>query len=302
MPAYPIPPWLNVSPADFGQAAAKGAEISLSRQRLQQEGAIANMRTAQAAQELAARRQQEQENAQREDQQLAYQHAYQQSELGLKQQQQELAEKDFQMQVQATAQKAQAQMEAQRRIQAGEDPTKVYMELGPTLGITGAGMATLAKKPPNLGGVTPITLSDGRKIDAVRVGANSLRLMPPPPTAQTNVQSVPVLGPNGEEIPGVFGTPSPSGVRIHNVPKESGFEETQKRIAARKAALAQTNTTQTATSKPEEEKQGQHILPRSSGSSVEQQKVDRAHELAKQHPDWSRQDIIDEVKKEFSKR
>lgn len=250
MAQYPIPPWLNVSPGDFGQAAARGAEISLGRQRIQQEAVQANQRAAQAAQELEARRKQEADNAQREAQQLEYQHAYQQAELGLKQQQQEQAEQAFQFTVKQAAQKSQAQMEAQQRIQAGEDPTKVYMELGPTLGITGAGMASLAKKPPELGKVTPITLSDGRKVDTVRTGANQLRIMSPPPAAQTNIQTVPVLGPDGQAVPGLLGVPTPNGIRIHNVPKETPFEATQKKMEARKAALGQTNTTATATQKP----------------------------------------------------
>ena len=251
MAQYPIPPWLNVSPSDFGQAAARGAEISLGRQRLQQEGAIANMRAAQAAQEMAARREQEQQNAQREEQQLAYQHEYQQAEIGLKQQQQEQQEQAFQMEVKSAAAKSQAQMEAQQRIQAGEDPAKVWMELGPMIGMTGAGMATLAKKPPELGQVTPIDLGDGRIAKGVRTGANQLRLVMPQNTtgSQTNIQTVPVLGPNGEEVPGLLGVPTPNGIRIHNVPKETAGEAFQKQISARKASLGQP-TTATATSKP----------------------------------------------------
>jgi hypothetical protein len=250
MAQYPIPPWLNVSPGDFGQAAARGAEISLGRQRIQQEAVQANQRAAQAAQELEARRKQEADNAQREAQQLEYQHAYQTAELGLKQQQQEQSEQAFQMEVKAAAQKSQAMLEYQRRYQAGEDPTKLGMELFPLMGMSGAGLASLAKKPPELGKVTPITLSDGRKVDAIRTGAGQLRIMAPP-AAQTNINTVPVIGPHGEEIPGMFGAPGAGGAfRIHNIPKESGGEALNKIVEDRKARLAQTNTTATATQKP----------------------------------------------------
>jgi hypothetical protein len=251
MAQYQIPPWLNVSPGDFGQAAARGAEISLGRQRLQQESVQANQRAAQAAQELEARRKQEADNAQREAQQLEYQHAYQTAELGLKQQQQEQSEQAFQMEVKAAAQKSQVMLEYQQRVGPGkEDPVKVGLELGPMMGMTGNQMAQLARKPPELGKVTPITLSDGRKVDTVRTGANQLRIMSPPPAAQTNIQTVPVLGPDGQAVPGLLGVPTPNGIRIHNVPKETPFEATQKKMEARKAALGQTNTTATATSKP----------------------------------------------------
>ena len=249
MAKYPIPPWLNVSPSDFGAAAARGAELSLNRQRIQQEGAIANMRTQQAAQELAARRQQEAQNAQREEQQLAYQHEYQQAQIGLKQQDQEQQEQAFQFTVKQAAQKSQAQMEAQQRIQAGEDPAKVWMELGPMIGMTGAGMASLAKKPPQLGQVTPIDLGDGRIAKGVRTGANQLRLVMPPTGGGANIQTVPVLGPDGQEVPGLLGVPTPNGISIHNVPKETPYEAMQKQIAARKAGTGQP-TTSTATSKP----------------------------------------------------
>jgi hypothetical protein len=251
MAQYPIPPWLNVSPGDFGQAAARGAEISLGRQRLQQEGAIANMRAAQAAQEMAARREQEQQNAERESQQLEYQHAYQTAELGLKQQQQEQSEQQFQMDVKAAAQKSQVMQAAQAELDAGGDPSKVWMKYGPLLGMTGSSLSALTKtesKPT----VTPITLPDGRKLDAIRTGPGSFKIIGPPTnTGQTNIQTVPVIGPHGEELPGMVGAPGAGGgpFRIHNVPKETAGEAFQKRVDARKSAAGQP-TTATATSKP----------------------------------------------------
>jgi hypothetical protein len=250
MAQYPIPPWLNVSPSDFGQAAARGAEISLGRQRLQQEGAIANMRAAQAQQEMAARREQEQQNAQREEQQLAYQHEYQQAEIGLKQQQQEQSEQQFQMDVKAAAAKSQVMQAAQAELDAGGDPSKVWMKYGPLLGMTGSSLSALTKPPVDLNKVTPITLSDGRKVDSIRTGTGSVRIIMPPPNVSTNApQAVPVIGPNGEEVPGMIGIPGPGGMRIHNVPKETPYEATQKKINARMAGLGQP-TTATATSKP----------------------------------------------------
>lgn len=284
MANYPIPPWLNVSPSDFGAAAARGAEISLGKARIAEEARQANMRSAMAASELAARREQEQQQSKRQEQELAYQKAYQDSQLGLRQQQLDREEAQFQMEVKTAAEKSQAQQEAQARIRAGEDPTKVWMDLGPSLGMTGNAMATLARKPPNLGEVTPIDIG-GKKAFGVRTGANNMRLVIPPPEAQTNVQSVPVIGPHGEEIPGMIGVPGPGGTRIHNIPKETGAESLQKTIEARKAALSKTTTGTSGPSK-----------------SIEQQKVDRAHELAKQHPDWSKEEVIAEVKKEFAKR
>lgn len=248
MANYPIPPWLNVSPADFGSAAARGAEISLGRERIAEEARQANMRSSIQSAEMAARRDEEQQRAQRESQQAEYEKAYQQAQLGLKNQELDQSERQLQMQVQTAAIKSQAQLEAQSRIQAGEDPSKVWMELGPSAGMSGGGMASLLRGSEAFGGAESIAgLPDYFK--QVRTGAGSRRIVQLPHPASGPVSSLPVTDSEGNPIEGVFAVPSPSGgVSVHSVPKKTASESLQNIISARRGSAG---STKTGTSKPD---------------------------------------------------
>ena len=242
MASYPIPPWLDVRPAQFGEAAARGAEISLGRARIAQEAQQSAVRANMAAQELAARREQEQQNAQREAQQLEIQKAYQQAQLGLKQQELDQSEQDLKMRVQAAATKSAAQMEAQQRIQAGEDQAKVWMELGPQVGMTGAGVASLARGSKAFGGAESIPgLPDYFK--QVQSGPGTRRIVQLPHPAEGPVKALPVTDSEGKPIEGMVAFPSPNGgISVHTVPKPTAAESLQKTIEERRAAAGGTKT------------------------------------------------------------
>jgi transcriptional regulator with XRE-family HTH domain len=92
MPA--LPPWLDVSPAQFGQAAAEGARLRLERAQLQQSAAESAARLGMEQQRLAdserqaamdnqIRQQQIAANFQRAQTQTAMTQAYRQAMIGL---------------------------------------------------------------------------------------------------------------------------------------------------------------------------------------------------------------------------
>ena len=89
-----LPPWLDVTPAQFGQAAAEGARVNLERSQLQQSAAESAQRLGMEQQRLdSAERQTAMENQIRRDQiaanfqrsqtQLAVAQAYHQNMIGL---------------------------------------------------------------------------------------------------------------------------------------------------------------------------------------------------------------------------
>lgn len=219
--AYPIPSWLEVTPAQFGSAAAQGAEISLGRARLQEEARQANMRMAMQGASLAAESKAREDEMRRKEQEAAISHQYEQAQIGLRTRAQQQAEEEFGFTVQQTALKSAAQREAQARIQAGEDPSTVWRELGPQAGITGAGLTGLTRKQftpglpfgiPGLPGYTGIMTSE-----------SAMRLLPERAAMPTEIKGVPVRNPSTGKIEeGMIGFESPSGgYTVHNIPQES---------------------------------------------------------------------------------
>lgn len=126
----------------------------------------ANARIAEASQHLQAQQQEAQmhheleqkrleQNSRLEQQQLEISKAYHDAQVGMQMQRLEEAKKVNEWKMQKFAQQAQVQMQARQRIASGEDPTKVWMELGPEMGFTGSGQASIsraaqAKIPPTL--------------------------------------------------------------------------------------------------------------------------------------------------------
>src|SRR5579863_1460929 len=130
MATVALPPWLSPEAAQgWGELAAKGAQLKLERARLRQEGINAGM-------EAAARSQQQQQTAAREQQQIQYDQAYKTADLGLRQQEADQRAQQLQQEVAQTARQFSAMQRISKRIAAGEDPTKVYMEEGPSAGAT----------------------------------------------------------------------------------------------------------------------------------------------------------------------
>lgn len=279
---YPIPPWLHgVSPGEIGQlyqnAQRAGAQIQMEQQRLSQESQQAQM-ALQAKQEAAK------QDQMRQAQQMQIEKAYHDSEIGLRKSQLEQTQKELQQKTQIAAQTFQAKQQAQQRIAAGEDPQKVWMELGPMMGVTGAGLANLAKKPVQFGGATSV---EGLPEDwkAVQTGAGSRRIIHIPTTETgTNTAPTTVTGPNGEMLG--YRIPMPGGKQIfRGPPKSNSFEEKLKAVRAARGNPSDKN----------------NLPPKVDAAELKAQKVKFANDLAKQHPDWSRDKIIEETHKAFAK-
>jgi hypothetical protein len=236
MATYPIPPWLDVQPAQFGEAAYKGATIRMERARLAQQAQEANQRAGIAAAELSAKMSAQQQAALREQQEAEIQNALEQAQLGLKtrqldqaEQEINLAERDFGMKLDIATRKSAAQQEAAARIRAGEDPSKVWAELGPQAGITGSGLPALMKKPFSLQGAQDIPgLKDYK---AVQTSPDQFRIIPPRTGTTDAIKSVPVLDDNGNPLPNVRGVPNASGgTTVIHLPQESTASMTSKLI------------------------------------------------------------------------
>jgi len=176
MATVALPPWLSPEAAQgWGELAAKGAQLKLERARLRQEGINAGM-------EAAARSQQQQQTAAREQQQIQYDQAYKTADLGLRQQEADQRAQQLQQEVAQTARQFSAMQRISKRIAAGEDPTKVYMEEGPSAGATpDAMMKTLVKKPAFV--PSSVTV-DGQQL--ISTSPNHFtRLVQPKPTKPT---------------------------------------------------------------------------------------------------------------------
>lgn len=138
---YPFPPYLGRSPdvaGEFMRGAQLGSSIAGEQARLQMESQRMQVQLAeqQRSEEIAAQRQQ---------QTLEMQKAYHDQMTQLRQMQLGEQKQRVDLATQQAARRFQAQQTYQQRVQAGEDPSRVLMELGPPMGLTGAGMADLAK-------------------------------------------------------------------------------------------------------------------------------------------------------------
>ncbi len=124
-----IPPWLNVGPTSFGNAAAEGAHLDLARQQ-------ADVESAMNATKLQIQKQQQDREFAMQEQQEAFNREMKQTQIG--------------MQAQQVARKFQAQQQYQQLVQGGMEPAQAMLRVGPTLGINMVGAGQLARwsQPP----------------------------------------------------------------------------------------------------------------------------------------------------------
>lgn len=119
-----IPPWISVSPAQFGNAAAEGAHLDLARQQLATESAMNAAR-------LSIQKQQQ-------DRQFALQ----QEQTGFEQ---EMKQTQLQMATQQVARKYAAQQQYSQLVASGVEPAQAMLKVGPSLGINMVGAGQLAR-------------------------------------------------------------------------------------------------------------------------------------------------------------
>lgn len=154
--AVEIPPWLNVGPQTYLQAAESGmrlnqqaqqfaAQMDMERQRMAQQAAMAKM-------ELQVKQDMAEQSAQREQQKLLIDQAAQQAELGLRTASLDQTKQQFGLVLQQQAAKTQAQMRYAARMQQltsqgqepGEAASQALLEIGPSLGVPLSGLGQLA--------------------------------------------------------------------------------------------------------------------------------------------------------------
>jgi len=196
-----LPPWLDTSPAQYVQAAESGAKLgeetanrreqarefadnmSLKRDEMQQQNAIAgaelqlkdrdskikvmtlmqNLKQQQLDNQLRVDKQQHDMNM--NEQKLALERQAQQQAHDINLGKLQVQQQRFQIADQQYAQKYAAQQEAARRIQAGEDPATVYLQLGAQLGESGTSLASLAHQTRGPADIPPagVVEFDGEK-------------------------------------------------------------------------------------------------------------------------------------------
>lgn len=140
---------------NLGANYVAGAGLALREREMQQQASDAQAAIAMKQQQLAQQSQQAQMEIELKKQQLEQQHLINQQELNIKQQYQQqmvdlnnrklgqVAEK-VNLQTSQAAQKFAAQQRSRTRINAGEDPNKVFMEEGPQMGLNGPALASFA--------------------------------------------------------------------------------------------------------------------------------------------------------------
>lgn len=124
-----IPPWLNVGPQAFGNAASEGARLDLARQQADTEAAMNAVR-------LGIQKQQS-------DRDFALQSEQHALDSEVKRQQ-------LTLQTQAAARKLQAQQQYTQLVAGGMEPAQAMLKVGPSLGVSMVGAAQLSRwgSPP----------------------------------------------------------------------------------------------------------------------------------------------------------
>lgn len=142
MAEYPIPPWLK-GPPDLGEQYLQGARIGAS---IAGEQARLNMEAQRTSLQLAEEQRRLEVESARQQQQLEMNRAYHEQTALWRQGQLEEKKRAVDLATQNAARRYAAQQQYEKRITSGEDPSTVLMEMGPSLNLGGAGLATLAKK------------------------------------------------------------------------------------------------------------------------------------------------------------
>lgn len=155
-----IPPWLKPAEpvASFlparqmaWNAIGQIAEIQQKQQALDEAARHTDM-------ELQMERERTQASMLQHQQSLEIAKAYHDAQIGMRRAELAEAQKMTQMKLTQFAQESAAKQQAAQRIASGEDPAKVYMELGPMFDAPGAAQAAAmrAARPPLQAGLPPI--------------------------------------------------------------------------------------------------------------------------------------------------
>lgn len=180
MADYSIPSWIH-GPGNLAQdylsGLQAGSQIAHQRAALQQQSQISAMNAQVQQQQL-------QMAAERQRQQIEMQRAYHDQITNLRQQQLAEQQQKIGMATQMAAQKFAAQQAYQSRVQKGEDPARVLLELGPSMGASAGDMGAALKstkeaEQKQYGDITSTDIGGGYKA-VYRTGSPGVHLVPPP--------------------------------------------------------------------------------------------------------------------------
>lgn len=221
MADYPIPPWLQVTPAQFGEASRAATALALRAAQLQQDAQNANMNAALRSREIdmqsSVHAQQLQQDAMRAQQEIEMQKAYHTAQIGLKQQ-------ELNMEAEATSRRYAANQRYQQLIQSGVDPSTAMLEVGPDLGISMTGAAQLARESQPW--EPSIVTIDGERFGMTSPrSAEVLKKAGIPEGVPT---ATPLRDESGNEVPGFTSIKMPDGrYEVRTIPKKELSEAEQ---------------------------------------------------------------------------
>lgn len=199
MANYPIPPWIrppqNLA-GEYAAGAALGAKIAMERERANQERQM-------FAIETQVRSEQAHQRALEHQQELQVEKAYHDQQLALRdralaQQQTVIAVKN-----QQTARQFAAQQRFRQMVEAGEDPDKAALQIGPELFGSMAGFAGVAREVYQRGHPFVPTTKTVDGVKMVQESPNRWARVPAPSTVSGEpLRLQPILDPNGRVVAG----------------------------------------------------------------------------------------------------
>lgn len=319
MADYPLPSWLQTRPSDaartFLEASQAGQRLNLEKQRLAQQQQQSEME-AQTRREIAM------QNSLREQQRIEIEKARTAAEVGLKQQSLDLAGQKIALTANAAARKFAAQQQYQQLLEQGMSPDEAALKIGPAAFSSMAGMAGLSKEVYQRQHpfVPTSTEVDGQKLIQLSPQRYAKATVPP---SVGPVEAQNVLDPvTKQPIPGMVAVPGERGMITKNRPRvvtaaENELKRLQKiqdkeeETASRYMDLSEEDLKKhpgaAASKKKYLERQKRidqlQAMVEQGGSAApaaaKKSKVERANEIAKEHPDWTKQQIIAAVNSEF---
>jgi len=144
------------------QAAQANQQIEIEKQKLQQQAVQSQM-------ELQAQQKAEQDRTLMAQQELQIKQQYDQNMAGLRKQQLDTAQQHVQMQVKQAADQFAARQTYTTRVQAGEDASKVALEMAPQMGLPSGAYSQLFKPPVPGGAHIPGSITEAQGGNGERV-------------------------------------------------------------------------------------------------------------------------------------
>lgn len=145
----PMPSMSWIQAPDEAEQYARGAALGMEQQRIQQE-----QQRLQAAQEIA------QQNRMMEQQKIEIASQYHQQQISLQNQKLEEAKRMNSEKLAQFSRQAAVKMQITDRIRKGEDPAKVWMEMGAQAGMPLSGIASMAAHLPKTMETQPKIVKD----------------------------------------------------------------------------------------------------------------------------------------------